>query len=175
MILNRLYELAQRKRLLADPAFEDLPVPYVVVVDKGGEFLGIQERRGEIVTVKKAKKGDIEKRTPDRGMVCSVPRPHGNTASQGFARFFVDTLPRVLPVVVEEKDRAKVERSRQTFWQQLDTAADATNDAALARCRRLAAGGGKTKRLSPRSGRVSTRRSLMRATALPSRTTQTAV
>ncbi len=72
------------------------------------------------------------KRTPDRGKQRSAPRPHGSTASQGFARFFVDTLPRVLPVPVDENDRAKkLSASRNTFWTQIATAAAATNDAAL--------------------------------------------
>jgi CRISPR-associated protein Csd1 len=132
MILNRLYELAVREKLSADPAFERQPVPYVIVLDEGGRWLPpILEERAEIVTVKKTRKGEEIKRTPDKGIIRSIPRPHGSTASQGFARFFVDTLPRVLPVEVEEKDRAKVERSRATFWQQIDTAAEGTNDPAL--------------------------------------------
>jgi len=132
MILNRLYELAVREKLLAEPAFEQQPVPYVIVLDEGGKWLPpILEQRGENVTVKKTKKGEETKRTPDKGMIRSIPRPHGNTASQGFARYFADTLPRVLPVEVEEKDRAKLERSRATFWEQIDTAAEGTNDPAL--------------------------------------------
>jgi CRISPR-associated protein Csd1 len=132
MILNRLYELAVRENLLSEPAFEQQPVPYVIVVDEGGRWLPpITEQRGEIVSVKRTRKGEETKRTPDKGIIRSIPRPHGNTASQGFARYFVDTLPRVLPIQVEEKDRAKVERSRATFWEQIDTAADATNDPAL--------------------------------------------
>jgi CRISPR-associated protein Csd1 len=131
MILNRLYELAVREKLLAEPAFEQQPVPYVVQLDEGGKFLGITEQRGEVVSVRKTKKGEEINRRPDKGFPRSVPRPHGNTANPGFARYFVDTLPRVLPVAVEDKDRAKLERSRATFWQQIDAAADATNDPAL--------------------------------------------
>src|SRR5262249_49539141 len=67
------------------------------------------------------------KEKPDKGRVLSVPRPHGNTASQGFARYFADTLPRVLPVSDDEKSA----RSRTTFWQQIDRAADETDDPAL--------------------------------------------
>jgi CRISPR-associated protein Csd1 len=131
MILNRLYELALREQLLAEPAFEQLPVPYVVQLGDGGKYLGIVEQRGEVVTVKNSKKVEEIKRTPDKGKPHSSPRPHGNTANPGFARYFVDTLPRVLPVEVEEKGRAKAERSRATFWQQLDNAADAISDPAL--------------------------------------------
>jgi CRISPR-associated protein Csd1 len=131
MILNRLYELAVREKLLAEPAFEQQPVPYVVQLGEGGKFLGIAEQRGEVITVKKTKKGEETKRKPDKGIQRSVPRPHGNTANPGFARYFVDTLPRVLPVPVEEKDQAKVERSRATFWEQIDSASKSTNDPAL--------------------------------------------
>ncbi len=49
MILNRLYELAIRKQLLDSPAFETQPVPYHVVLDESGKFLGITQHRGEIV------------------------------------------------------------------------------------------------------------------------------
>jgi hypothetical protein len=123
MILNRLNELAVREKLLTEPAFENQPVPYVLAIDKAGQWLPpIREQRGETVTVKKTKKGEEIKKTPDKGKMLSVPRAHGNTANQGFARFFMDTLPRVLPIKVEEKDRAKVERSRATFWQQIGCA-----------------------------------------------------
>jgi CRISPR-associated protein Csd1 len=123
MILKRLYELAERSGLLADPAFEDVPVPYVVVVGAGGEFLGVEQRRNVV------RKRDKE--TYDKGVLVSAPVPHGNTANKGFARYFVDTLPRVLPVVLEEKVRAKADASRKTFWEQVEQAAGATNDPAL--------------------------------------------
>lgn len=132
MILNRLYELAVREKLLSEPAFEEQPVPYVIVLDEGGRWLPpILEQRGEIVTVKKTKKGEQTKSRPDKGLIRSIPRPHGNTANQGFARYFVDTLPRVLPIEVPEADQEKVERSRATFWQQINTAAEANTDPAL--------------------------------------------
>lgn len=132
MILQRLYELATRpdENLLAELAFEELPVPYLVVLGPDGKYLGVQERRGTITIVSK-KKGAAPKSKPDKGRILSAPRPHGNTANQGFARFFVDTLPRVLPFQVEEQDREKVVRSRATFWGQIDKAADDTKDPAL--------------------------------------------
>lgn len=131
MILNRLHELAVRKQLMDDPAFESQSVPFIVLLDTDGKFLGIDEQRGEVVTVKKTRNGETVKRSPDAGIKRLIPRPHGNTASQGFARYFVDTLPRVIPVAVDERDRAKFERSRTTFWEQIDNAADETDDIAL--------------------------------------------
>jgi CRISPR-associated protein Csd1 len=126
MILQRLYELALRENLVADPAFEDQAVPYVIKLGQGGEFLGIEERRGKVLVPSKKKDAPPRERE-DKGRVLSVPRPHGNTASQGFARYFADTLPRVLPLTGDEKSA----RSRATFWQQLDRAADETDDPAL--------------------------------------------
>ena len=119
--MNRLYELAARENLLADPAFEEQAVPFVVQVGAGGTFLGIDGERP-----RPPKKGEtrVERKL-------SIPRPHGSAASQGFARYFADTLARVLPVVFEAKNADKEGRSRKTFWEQIDTAADATNDDAL--------------------------------------------
>ena len=121
MILNRLYELAVREGLLADPAFEEQAVPFVVQVGASGTFLGIDGERP-----RPPKKGEarVERKL-------SIPRPHGSAASQGFARYFSDTLPRVLSIVFDAKNADKEGRSRKTFWEQIDTAADATNDDAL--------------------------------------------
>jgi CRISPR-associated protein Csd1 len=151
MILTRLYELAVRERLLADPAFEVQPVPFVVVLDEGGMFLGVEEQRG-VVRKESKKKGSPPKEEPDKGVMRSIPRPHGNTASQGFARYFVDTLPRVLLTVHdlaritdEAKKQNEIEKRRRsftTFWQQIDAAADATDDPAL---RAVQAFGGQLK------------------------------
>lgn len=126
MILQRLYELAVRERLLDEIAFEDQPVPFIVQIGRDGSYLGIQERRGELP----AKKKD-SKPKPDKGHVASVPTAHGNTANPGFARFFCDTLPRVLPIVYDEADGEKSDRSRATFWQQVAQAADEIRDPAL--------------------------------------------
>src|SRR5262245_10241371 len=115
MILQRLYELAVRpgEGLLDEVAFEEQPIPFVIKIGEDGGYLGIEERRGEIVLPAR-KKGGEPKRLPDKGKPLSVPRPHGNTANPGFARFFADTLPRVLPLSDDEKGR----RSRETFWKQ---------------------------------------------------------
>ncbi len=126
MILQRLYQLAVRERLLDDLAFEEQPVPFIVQVGQNGEYLGIEERRGTI-TIPSKKKDGPPKTFSDKGRILLVPRAHGNTANQGFARYFVDTLARVLPVSDEEKSV----RSRKTFWEQMDRAGCDTNDPAL--------------------------------------------
>src|ERR1700693_1913367 len=109
MILTRLHELALREHLLDDTAFEEQPVPFVVKLGKEGKFLGIDQRRGP-VTIESKKKEAPPKIQPDKGKPLAVPRPHGNAANVGFARYFVDTLPRILPV----RDEPKSLRSRAT-------------------------------------------------------------
>jgi CRISPR-associated protein Csd1 len=126
MILQRLYDLAERKHLLADSAFEEMPVPYIIVLGPEGQYQGIEERRGEL-TLPPAKKGGEPRKRPDRGKPLRVPRPHGAPNNQGFARYFADTLPRVLPI----NDEARSARSRETFWQQIERAATETGDPAL--------------------------------------------
>jgi CRISPR-associated protein Csd1 len=126
MILSRLYELAQREHLLDDLAFELMSIPFVMQLGKDGEYLGLQDRRETIMIP--SKKKDAPPRTQrGKGRELPVPRPHGNPASQGFARYFADTLPRVLPVTDDEKSA----RSRLTFWEQIARASDETNDPAL--------------------------------------------
>ncbi len=124
MILTRLYELAEREKLMDDPAFETLPVPIIVKVGDGGQYLGVEDRRDpvEIPT-----KNGPPKTRPGRGKELPIPKAHGNTANAGFARYFVDTLARVLPVSDEKKSVA----SRSTFWHQMAEAAASTNDPAL--------------------------------------------
>jgi CRISPR-associated protein Csd1 len=130
MILHRLYELAVRENMLDDLAFEQAPVPFVVSIDRDGKYLGISDRRAPIEQPGK-KKNQAAKTKLDKGAVLLTPRAHGNVANQGFARFFVDTLPRVLPVTDDEKSL----KSRTTFWDQIDRAAEETQDPALAAIR----------------------------------------
>jgi CRISPR-associated protein Csd1 len=126
MILHRLYELADRQGLLEDPAFEQLPVPFILFLQEDGSYLSLSERRG-VIEVPARKKGAVAKTKREKGDLLSVPMAHGNRANAGFARFFVDTLARVLPI----NDDAKSARSRVTFWQQIEQAAEETNDPAL--------------------------------------------
>ena len=126
MILNRLYELAVRESLLDDPSVEVQPIPYIINMNKNGDYLGIQERRGEIPVPSKKKSGP-PKTKPDKGKELAVPKAHGNTANKGFARYFADTLPRVLPVNDDPKSAA----SRETFWNQIARAAEEVDDPAL--------------------------------------------
>lgn len=124
MILKRLYELAERENLLDDPAFECLPVPIIVKIGDGGQYLGIEDRHGEVTV---PTRNGPPKVKPGRGKELLVPKPHGSTANAGFARYFADTLARILPISDERKSVA----SRETFWRQMAEAAAGTKDPAL--------------------------------------------
>lgn len=134
MILRRLYELAQRERLLADTAFEEQEVAFIINLANDGRFLGIDCHSGEREVPPASGKGK-PKKVKIKGRPLSVPVPHGNTANPGFARFFCDTLERALPVSDEPKHAA----SRETFWAQVGRAAEETGNPSLQAVRALGA------------------------------------
>ena len=78
MILTRLYELAHRpgERILEDTCFENLPIAFVIVVDTGGVYRGIEDRR-EWISRPSRKKGEPPRRVSNAGRLLSVPRPQG--------------------------------------------------------------------------------------------------
>jgi CRISPR-associated protein Csd1 len=134
MILQRLYELALRENMLDDPAFVEVPVKFAIEIGNDGKYLGINELIGDSPSPAKGK-------TPsNRGKLQPVPVPHGAPNAAGSARFFADILARVLPISFDLDDPEgataaaelkKRSRSRDTFWKQIDQAADATDDPAL--------------------------------------------
>lgn len=126
MILRRLYELAEREELLADTAFEEQQIAFVVNLADDGRYLGIDCHSGEREVPPPSGKGK-PKKVRVKGVPLSVPKAHGNTANKGFACFFCDTLERALPMSDEPKHAA----SRATFWEQVALAADETGDASL--------------------------------------------
>ncbi len=137
MILQRLYELARRENLLDDPAFESLPVRFAIQLDEVGAYLGLLELHGPAPLAKGEKPG---KAPANKGKPLAVPRPHGSPNARGFARFFADALSRVVPATFDLKDpdgaegkaeREKRDRSRSTFWAQIDEAAAGPGDPAL--------------------------------------------
>lgn len=136
MIIQRLHELSLRENLAAGLAFEKTAVPFMVSFDAKGNYLGIVDRRSMQTISGKGKSGK-PKNILDNGKEILIPRAHGNTANRGFARYFVDTLPRVLPFVFDQKDEPKSKASRETFWKQIDHAADETKDTALVAASKL--------------------------------------
>lgn len=136
MIIQRLYELAQRENLIAGIAFEKIAIPFMVVFDSNGGYLGVLDRR-VMQTIPGRGQNPKPKSVLDSGKEILCPRAHGNPANKGFARYFVDTLPRVLPYVIDLKDEAKCAASRKTFWEQISHAASETNDPALVAASKL--------------------------------------
>ena len=134
MIIQRLNELAVREQLMDDPAFENLPIKFAIQIANDGRYLGIIE------LIDDSSPTTTGKPAPNRGKSLLVPLAHGSPNAAGFARFFADTLARVLPITFDLDDpdgpgsaaeRDKRGRSRATFWKQIDGAADRTDDPAL--------------------------------------------
>lgn len=136
MIIQRLHELSIRENLAAGLAFEKTAIPFMVSFDAKGNYLGIVDRRSMQTIPGKGKSGK-PKNILDNGKEILIPRAHGNTANRGFARYLVDTLPRVLPFVFDQKDEAKSKASRETFWKQIEHAAEEIKDTALVAASKL--------------------------------------
>jgi CRISPR-associated protein Csd1 len=161
MILRRLYELAEREGLIQDPAFDSAPIAVVIQIGANGEYRGMidQRTRSEEPPKRKGGKSKVTvgkgklMSVPVRPVVLEVPKPtkvksKSNTpplkprwkttdpAAAGQERpavFLADTIARVLPVqrLIDDKDRAKCDSQRSTFWRFLDHVAATTNDPAL--------------------------------------------
>src|SRR5689334_22213978 len=105
MILQALYQLALDERLVADPAFERRPVPWLVVVSERGQLLGIISTRSASGQKKK-----------DRGKIFRIPRQQpGRSGTKPPPEFFVDNAAFVFGLGTKDKpvetakDRAKAE------------------------------------------------------------------
>jgi CRISPR-associated protein Csd1 len=92
MIFQALYELAEREELVADPAYEPLPVAYLIKLGAGGKYLGYSAPRIDPPVDAKGKaKG--KPKPPSR----PVPRRSDRT-SGAKAEFLVDKAEYVLGV-----------------------------------------------------------------------------
>lgn len=147
MILQRLYELAQREGLLEDPAFVTKNVACQVEVGERGEYLGLIDlrrreetparRRGAPPRVRLV--ADRQVGAPARPVIWDTGRSNWKTTDPAAAGaekpavFLADVLPRALPIerLVPEKDRAKFRAQRSTFWRFIRFAATQTGDPAL--------------------------------------------
>jgi CRISPR-associated protein Csd1 len=75
VILQALYQLAQREHLMEDPDFEWKPVPWLIVVGDGGTLLGIRGTHSTVPGEEERKKKS--KRQPRN---FSLPREPGRTS-----------------------------------------------------------------------------------------------
>src|SRR5207253_2867331 len=128
MILQRLYELAQREHLLEDPASVPTPVACKLVVGRDGEFRGLIDLREQVTIPARGKTGAPKTRlsggkqfpVPVRPVVWDEKRRRWKTtdpAASGQEKpavFLADTVARVLPVdrLIAAKDQAKFQSQR---------------------------------------------------------------
>ncbi len=147
MILQRLYELAQREKLLADPAFGRQAVACRVDIDQDGRLLGLQDLReqkelpprGTRGKPKVVLTGGKEMAVPVRPVVWDEKRNAWKTtdpASSGKEKpavFLADTIARVLPVerLFDDSNREKLRSQRSTFWRFLRHVVEQIGDETL--------------------------------------------
>ena len=152
MILQRLYQLADRERLLDDPAFVRIPIQCVVLIAGDGSYSGLIDvrQRDEVA----GKRGGPPKIRVTGGRSVLVPvRPvqwdkkqskwkTTDPAASGDEKpacFLADTIARALPIerLIDADAREKFQAQRSTFWRFIAFAANQTHDPALEAVARL--------------------------------------
>src|SRR5450432_23773 len=105
MILHELKALALREGLVDDPAFESKPVPWIIVLDEDGSYLGLRDTYQE-VPLPEGKKGKPRRQA---GMFRIPRRPVGKT-SQNLSSHLVDTLEYVVALAAEPTGKQTAEQ-----------------------------------------------------------------
>lgn len=130
MILQRLYELADRENLLDDTAFVSKEIACRIDIDNEGNFLGLHDLRQRIERPAKGRlpaktflAGGKSLQVPVRPVVRDSAGKWKTTdpAAAGKEKpavFLADTIARVLPVdrLIDEDKREKFASQRGTFW-----------------------------------------------------------
>jgi CRISPR-associated protein Csd1 len=120
MILHELKALALREGLVDDPAFESKAVPWIIVLDEDGSYLGLRDTYQE-VPLPEGKKGKPKRQA---GMF-AIPRRLGRT-SKAVSDFLVDKSEYVLGIEPDGKRSAEDLRTRrEMFAEQLRGASQA--------------------------------------------------
>lgn len=123
MILQSLYELAQRERLVEDPDFEPKPVAYVVRVGSDGRLLGFQSTK-EVEPVE----GKGKRKPQARAKVFDVPREPSRTSGDR-ANFLIDKAEYVFGIdPTGERPADKLATRRALFRERVAACARATKD-----------------------------------------------
>jgi CRISPR-associated protein Csd1 len=130
MILQRLYELADRENLLEDTAFSTKSVACRIDIGKNGEFLGLQDMR-EWEDLPAKGRSPAKKKLVGAKLLPIPVRPvvrdssgkwkttdPAATGKEKPAVFLADTIARVLPVhrLIDPDKRDKFDSQRATFW-----------------------------------------------------------
>lgn len=125
MILQTLYQLAQREGLVSDPDYEPKQVAWLVRVSADGELIGIEGTH--YIPPEEAKK----KKPRPIAKTFSVPREEGRTVNDK-AYFLYDKAEYVLGI--DPKGERKVEKLRKRaglFKEKVKLCLDETNDEAV--------------------------------------------
>lgn len=144
MILQALYELAGRERLIEDPDFEWKPIAWLIAVRRDGELLGIHGTH----TILEVDEGKGKKKPKPRPKSFPVPREPGRTSGDR-AFFLYDKAEYILgldpePDLAKRRPADKLAARFALFRERADECLAATGDEGIrAVCRflaRLAAG-----------------------------------
>jgi CRISPR-associated protein Csd1 len=113
MILHELKALALREGLVDDPAFESKPVPWIIVLDVNGSYMGLRDTYQE-VPLPEGKKGKPKR----QASMFAIPRRLGRT-SKAVPDFLVDKSEYVLGVEPDDKRSAEDLRTRRDLFADL--------------------------------------------------------
>lgn len=128
MILEALYQLAARERLIADPDFEDKPVAWRVRVGPGGKLIGIEGTRTSAVTTGGR---------PGRAIAKSISIPRQAIRTSGDRAFFLcDKAEYVFgidpqPDTAQKRLLEKLQSRSRLFREEVNRCAEATHDPAV--------------------------------------------
>ena len=117
MILHELKALALREGLVDNPAFESKAVPWIIVLDEDGSYLGLRDTYQEI-PLPEGKKGKPKRQA---GMF-AIPRRLGRT-SKAVSDFLVDKSEYVLGIEPDGKRSPDDLRTRRGMFADLLRAA----------------------------------------------------
>jgi CRISPR-associated protein Csd1 len=127
MILQALYQLAERERLMEDPDFEPRPVAWLVRVSQEGKLLGkIIDTRYEAPAQGRRKPKLVAK-------LFSIPRrPTGRSGTKAPSGFLVENAKYVFGLPTKDKSFSTDEGKEKSHWfrQMVAECAEKTNDEA---------------------------------------------
>ena len=128
MLLQQLYDLAHAKEILADPAFEEKTVRWLIALDLEGNLLGAGPKSA-------CNDGNGKNKS---GKKYKCPRIKGSKNSGGISEFLVDGLTAVFGLVddlkkpISDSTKGNNKKKHIHFWKQIDDAAKATGHSGLA-------------------------------------------
>jgi len=113
MILQALYEYYQRKSALdadsiAPEGFEYKEIPFVIVIDKNGKFIDLQDTR------------EMDEKKKLRAKSYLVPKDVGRSGSKAVANLLWDNTEYVLGISLRGEHDEKVQKRHQAFCKLLN-------------------------------------------------------